>query len=203
LTDQPFAVAPRQALIHCREDAMNFRICGLLAIAAFAAAPSQSRAANLTTLVSFCALQPNCADGLIPDGALILDADGNLFGTTTDGGAAAGSGRGGEGTVFEIAKTATGYATTPTTLVSFCALPNCADGSFPFGGLLADAEGNLFGTTGGGGAHGVGTVFEIPKTATGYAAIPTTLAALIHDGIDWRLRIPGKTMILIAIRLPN
>ena len=121
---------------------MNLRICGLLVIAAFAAAPGQSCAANLTTLVSFCALA-NCADGDLPSGRLIADADGNLFGTTTDGGAHR------LGTVFEIAKTDTGYASTPTILVSFCALADCADGSSPFAGLIADASGNLFGTTAG------------------------------------------------------
>jgi hypothetical protein len=44
-----------------------------------AVAPGQSRAANLTTLVSFCSL-PNCADGREPLAALIADAKGNLCG---------------------------------------------------------------------------------------------------------------------------
>ena len=52
---------------------------------------------------------------------LIIDAAGDLFGTTYSGGA------NGDGTVFEIAKTAGGYASTPTTLVSF----NGADGADP------------------------------------------------------------------------
>ncbi len=59
--------------------------------------------------------------------------------------------------MFEIAKTAAGYATTPTTLVSF----NRSDGANPGAGLIADAGGNLFGTTRLGGASGVGTVFEL------------------------------------------
>ena len=75
--------------------------------------------------------------------------------------------------MFEIAKTATGYASTPTTLVSF----NGADGANPVGSLIADANGDLFGTTFGGGANGDGTVFEIAKTATGYASTPTTLVS--------------------------
>jgi uncharacterized repeat protein (TIGR03803 family) len=127
-------------------------------------------ASTPTILVSFCTLA-NCTDGRAPFAGLIGDARGNLFGTTPDGGAH------GLGTVFEIAKTDTGYASTPTILVNFCALANCADGSSPFAGLIADASGNLFGTTAGGGAHSEGTVFEIPKTATGYAAIPTTLVS--------------------------
>jgi hypothetical protein len=94
---------------------------------------------------------------------LIADANGDLFGTTlfggpnaTDGGSAPG------GTVFEIAKTASGYATTPTILYSFCAQTNCTDGANPFAGLIADAHGDLFGTSEVGGAHGEGgTVFEV------------------------------------------
>jgi hypothetical protein len=82
-----------------------------------------------------------------------------LFGTTGDGGAHGG------GTVFEVAKTAGGYASTPTVLVSFCAQTNCTDGSNPFAGLTADAAGNLFGTILFGGAGnfdtGFGTVFEV------------------------------------------
>jgi uncharacterized repeat protein (TIGR03803 family) len=101
---------------------------------------------------------------------LLADANGNLFGTTANGG----TGNDG-GTVFEIAKTAAGYASTPTILVSFCALANCADGTNPEASLIADANGNLFGTAAGGGAHGGGTVFKIAKTAGGYASTPTIL----------------------------
>jgi uncharacterized repeat protein (TIGR03803 family) len=113
-------------------------------LAIVVAAPGQSQAANLTSLVSFCTLT-NCADGLGPGGGLIADADGNLFGTTGGGGAHGG------GTVFEIAKTARGYASTPTILVSFCALTNWDDGLTPDTSLIADADGNLFGATANGG----------------------------------------------------
>ena len=50
--------------------------------------------------------------------------------------------------MFEMAKTSSGYASTPTTLVSF----DNTNGSFPYAGLIADANGNLFGTTEEGGA---------------------------------------------------
>jgi uncharacterized repeat protein (TIGR03803 family) len=89
---------------------------GASLIVALAIGPS--RAANLVTLHSFCA-QTNCSDGETPGAGLIADANGDLFGTTVFGGANGG------GTVFEITKTASGYATTPTILYSFCAQTNC------------------------------------------------------------------------------
>ena len=123
----------------------------------------------------------NGADGESPLGGLAMDADGDLFGTTEYGGAYGftnGPGLVGDGTVFEIAKTASGYASTPTTLVSF----DGADGDIPCGSLIADANGDLFGTTYAGGADNAGTVFEIVKTATGYASTPTVLASF--NGAD-------------------
>jgi len=87
---------------------MKLRICWVLAIVAFALVPGHPRAANLTALVSFCALA-NCADGLTPGAALIADAEGNLFGTTFNGGANS------EGVVFEI--TDTGFVARPVQAV--------------------------------------------------------------------------------------
>jgi uncharacterized repeat protein (TIGR03803 family) len=72
--------------------------------------------------------------------------------------------------VFEIANTGTGYSA-PTTLWSFT---DGADGADPYGALISDAAGDLFGTTADGGTYGDGTVFEIAKTGTGHSA-PTTL----------------------------
>ena len=69
--------------------------------------------------------------------------------------------------MFEIAKTAHGYASTPTTLVSF----NATDGYYPAAGLIADAHGDLFSTTSDIfeviGVNGEGTVFEI--TGSGFS----------------------------------
>ena len=173
---------------------MKLWISGLLAISAFAAAiaPGASRAANLATLYSFCSLA-NCADSAYPSGLLIFDANGSLFGTTEgDGGDLDCSLMGpGCGTVFEIAKTpgtTTGYANSPIILYSFCAQANCTDGKAPLGGVIADASGNLFGTTLAGGSFsiicggyvGCGTAFEIaktPGTPTGYANVPIPWSA--------------------------
>jgi uncharacterized repeat protein (TIGR03803 family) len=123
-------------------------------------------ASTPTILVNF-----NGADGSLSTAGLIADANGNLFGTAETGGA------NGQGTVIEIAKTASGYASTPTVLASF----NRTNGAIPAAGLLADGNGNLFGTTSEGGTYGYGTVFQIAKTARGYASTPprwSTLAAL-------------------------
>jgi uncharacterized repeat protein (TIGR03803 family) len=115
---------------------------------------------TLTTLVSF-----DGANGNNPQAGLFADAAGNLFGTTYYGGPA------GDGTVFEIANTSSGYAGTPTTLASF----NGTTGYNPRAGLIADAAGNLFGTAWTGGANGDGTVFEIANGSTGYASTPIVL----------------------------
>jgi uncharacterized repeat protein (TIGR03803 family) len=56
---------------------------------------------------------------------------------------------------------------TPTTIYSFCSLTSCTDGSYPFGGVTLGFDGNLHGTTqGGGGAGKAGTVFKITPTGT-------------------------------------
>jgi hypothetical protein len=145
---------------------MHLRLFAFLAIAAVISS-IQSRAATpaLTTLVSF-----NGFDGFDPLAALIIDANGNLFGTTFAGGANIDG-----GTAFEIIKTASGYASTPTILYNFCTQAGCTDGGSPQASLITDANGNLFGTTFAGGTNLEGTVFEIIKTASGYASTPTIL----------------------------
>jgi len=87
-----------------------------------------------------------------PDGAwpsdLILDANGNMYGTTSAGGVY------GWGTVFKV--TPTGQE---TVLHTFSGAP--ADGVEPTAGLVLDASGNLYGVSAGGGAYGYGTVFKL------------------------------------------
>jgi len=109
-------------------------------------------AGALTTLYSFCS-QPGCADGSNPIGTLMQASNGNLYGTTRDGGATGG------GTIFQI--TTAGLL---TTLYSFCSQPNCADGANPTAGLLQATDGNLYGTTLNGGAAFRGTVFQVTLT---------------------------------------
>jgi uncharacterized repeat protein (TIGR03803 family) len=113
----------------------------------------------------------------------IMDSAGNLFGVYGAGGAD------NEGTIFELAKTNGSYASTVTTLYSFT---GGADGGLPDGPLIMDKAGDLFGTTGTGGANGDGTVFEVKKTNGAYAATPTTIASL--SGSDYNFLIGGLLM---------
>jgi uncharacterized repeat protein (TIGR03803 family) len=138
---------------------------------------SAGYASTPTVLYSFC-LQTQCTDGANPT-SLIIDAAGNLFGTTYNGGNhIGGSGNLNFGTVFELKKHAGGNPPYIfTVLVSFYPQPsyvNQGEGAKPFGGLVLDADENLFGTTTEETYGDYGTVFEIPKTRTGYASTPTT-----------------------------
>ena len=103
----------------------------------------------------------------IPVAGLIADANGDLFGTT-ERAARTATARCSRSRI--PARPPPGYASAPTTLVSF----NGSDGAIPSGGLIADANGDLFGTTIEGGADGDGTVFEIVNTGT--VAAPATPA---------------------------
>jgi uncharacterized repeat protein (TIGR03803 family) len=80
------------------------------------------------------------SDGSAPDGGLVADKAGNLYGTTYLGGGVIGGG--GAGTVFKIAPDGT-----ETVLYRFCSVANCADGWEPAGNLLLDSAGNIYGTT--------------------------------------------------------
>ena len=77
----------------------------------------------------------------MPCPAPVADADGNLFATTEGTTAQLASNY--DGTVFEVAKTATGYSSSTTVLVSF---QDQYAGVTPAGDLIVDANGDLFGT---------------------------------------------------------
>lgn len=91
-------------------------------------------------------------DGANPEGRLVSDASGNLYGTTFAGGTS------GDGTIFEISvkgKESILHRFTGT------------NGAKPEAGLTMDAKGNLYGTTTAGGANGNGTVFKLEKNNLG------------------------------------
>jgi len=89
-------------------------------------------------------------DGYYPFAGLIIDAAGNLYGTTYEGGIY------GAGTVFELTNTGDGW--TESVLYNFTGGDN---GSGPLAGVIFDAKGNLYGTTPFGGSDDVGTVFQL------------------------------------------
>ena len=114
----------------------------------------------LTTLHSFCALS-NCADGGEPFAVPIEGADGNIYGTTIAGGAnpynnCAINGTAGCGTVFKITR-----GGKLTTLYTFCSLPNCIDGFYPWSALVQAPSGIFYSTASSGGVYGYGTVFTL------------------------------------------
>ena len=99
-----------------------------------------------SVLYGFCG-QANCVDGAYPVASLVVDAQGNLYGTTLEGGSQS------FGTVFRLTQKGA-----ETVLYSFT---GGSDGGLPVAGLIADSRGNLYGTTQRGGASGYGTVFKV------------------------------------------
>jgi len=115
-----------------------------------------------TILHSFCA-STNCSDGDGPQSTPIVDAHGNVFGTT--------SGGGNGGTFYELSPTGTKYA--ETVLYSFCQQQSCADGLGPGGALAMDSSGAFYGTTADRGARGSGALYKL--VPNGVASTETVL----------------------------
>jgi uncharacterized repeat protein (TIGR03803 family) len=114
----------------------------------FMSVPSWLAGQTLTTVYRFAG-----PDGAAPYAGLVMDKQGNLYGTTLYGGSH------NYGTVFQITMSGT-----ETVLHHFGLKP---DGGYPQSPLILDKQGNLFGTTGDGGTKtctfktGCGTVFEL------------------------------------------
>lgn len=133
-----------------RQSTHRWAAVPVAAILATLAVASTAPAQIFHSLVSF-----NGTNGVYPAASLVQGLDGNLYGTTYEGGAHS------VGTVFEI----TGQGAL-TTLYSFCTATNCTDGSQPASNLVQATDGNLYGTTAFGGTKGEGTVFRITSTGT-------------------------------------
>jgi uncharacterized repeat protein (TIGR03803 family) len=119
----------------------------------------------ISTLASF-----NGLNGAQPNGGLIADAAGNLYGTTIYGGANS------VGTAYKL-DASNNYALTTLATLTFNG-PN-----EPYTGLIADAAGNLYGTTGG---DGFGTVYKL-TASNSYA-----LSTLVHfNGTNGNLPFSG------------
>ena len=117
---------------------------------------------SYTILKSFQVPGPTLFYGWYPDGSLWVDSSGNLFGVTEAGG------RYQEGTIFKLAPGAIQWVESP--LYSFKGFRH-QDGSEPFYGLIADSQGNLYGTTSSGGSGecngGCGVVFRLSHDGNG------------------------------------
>ncbi len=151
---------------------------------------------NATTLYSFVG---GLQDGCTPASEPILDAAGNIYGTTSMCNVYSG------GNVWKLTPQA-GGTYSYTQLYQFCTptASNCTDGQSPFGSLAMDSFGNIYGTTGNGGDMscgsastddygGCGTLFMISAAPTGgcqgntYSSNPSYCESVLHtfeDGTD-------------------
>jgi hypothetical protein len=120
---------------------------------------------SITTLASFnSSYGPNTTGFYGPQGNLVMDAQGNLYGATDEGGVY------GDGSVFEFVK----GSDSVTTLASL----DGNNGMNPEGGVTMDAQGNLYGTTSLGGTDGLGTVFGL------FNGTGTIVPILTFDGTN-------------------
>jgi len=104
------------------------------------------------------------ADGAAPNGGLVLDSKGALYGATAGGGGTGCQGPG-CGTAFELKPpTKTGGAWTEKMIHTFT---DGNDGVGPNGGLIFDANGALYGTAGGGGDQRLGVIFRLARIKHG------------------------------------
>jgi uncharacterized repeat protein (TIGR03803 family) len=108
------------------------------------------------------------ANGSYPTSGLVMDAAGDLYGTTQDGGTY------GFGTAFKLTPPNSGTTWTETTIAVF----NGNNGQSPTNAaMILDSKGNLYGTTDGGGASGQGTVFELTPPGSGSLWAHTVLCS--------------------------
>jgi uncharacterized repeat protein (TIGR03803 family) len=122
------------------------------------------------------------SDGSTPQSSLVMDSNGDLFGTTS------GNGTTSLGTVFELSPNGSGGYNF-TNLHSFSG--GASDGFDPIAGLVIDSKGNLYGTSTQGGTNNDGTVFELSPSGSGgynYSIIYT------FNGSDGRGPVGGLTM---------
>jgi uncharacterized repeat protein (TIGR03803 family) len=131
-------------------------------------------------------------DGNGPNGALILDGRGNLFGATASGG------KYGAGVVFELSPPAAGQtAWRETVLHAFKGKP---DGNSPVGALVLDSKGNLYGATNIGGDHNLGAVFELSPPSAGRSTWTKAILYSFKGGADGQSPCRGAGLIFDSSR---
>jgi uncharacterized repeat protein (TIGR03803 family) len=141
--------------------AKSARIAILLLLISLPAGAAE--AGSLTTLFNFAT-----RGGINPLGGPLFDANGNVYGTASIGGA--GCGGVGCGTVFELSGGGGGKWRQSVlynfTGIVLCGSQPCYDGQNPSGTLVFDPAGALYGTTVEGGRNNMGTVFQLAPSAT-------------------------------------
>lgn len=127
---------------------------------------------TFTLLHNFCSQGNVCSDGAEPRSGMVLGTDGNLYGTTTEGG------NDENGTIYKVTRNGR--------LTSFYRFDYLDDGACPEDALIEATDGALYGTTncGGDNGNGIGTVFRIT---------PTGILSTLHyfDGNDGQQPIAG------------
>ncbi|HLI62404.1 MAG TPA: choice-of-anchor tandem repeat GloVer-containing protein [Terriglobales bacterium] len=119
------------------------------------------------------------SNGALPGyGALAVDPEGNLYGTTEIGGAS------NKGTVYELSPSGGGW--TETVIASFSG--GSSDGDQPYAGVIFDQAGDLYGTTTLGGTSNWGTVYELVHSQSGWTK---RVLYSFTDGNDGGLPIGG------------
>jgi uncharacterized repeat protein (TIGR03803 family) len=140
----------------------------------FELSPSAEGAWTETVLYNFCSDYNgygDCLDGASPQGGLVVDSRGNLYGMTEMGGGSCAVESSGCGVVFELSPPISpGGDWSYSVLYSFCQAVGqgkCPDGALPYGKLGLDASGNLYGTTSVGGSGYGGVIFKLsPGTSS-------------------------------------
>jgi uncharacterized repeat protein (TIGR03803 family) len=126
----------------------------------FKLTPSATGGYTEKVIYSFGGTAPG--EGRYPFAGVIVDKDGNLYGTTSEGGRTCGTYGGTCGTVYELMPSSGGYKEKQLYLFT-----GANDGGSPFGGVIFDSLGNLYGSTENAGLNGAGTAFKLTSEGNG------------------------------------
>ena len=114
-----------------------------------------------TDTVLYDGFEGDSAAGSQPYSGVVMDSAGNLYGTTSVGGAR------GDGVVYELSPTQNGWVETILHNFDFG-----ADGGLSYGGLVMDQAGNLYGGTVAGGTGDCGVIYELSPSNGGWTFAP-------------------------------